>query len=129
MWRRIATTILRTIAGMKSVRLRLLLRYLGTFSKPLTNRRGHDVSRVPLQERDRSLVEGRQGCNVEFEGLVVLALDLEFGLQFLDQQFQARDFSFQFLDVGGAGLRAVRSSHIEIMRRRMRILRRVLLIL
>jgi len=66
---------------------------------------------------------------VEFEGLVVLALDLEFGLQFLDQQFQARDFSFQFLDVGGAGLRAVRSSHIEIMRWRMRILRRVLLIL
>ena len=52
---------------------------------------------------------------MQFEGLVVLALDLEFGLEFFDQKFQARDFCFQFLDVGGAGLRAVRCGDAEIV--------------
>lgn len=47
---------------------------------------------APPQER--SLVERRQGFNMEFESLVVLAFDLEFGLQFFDQEFQARDFGF-----------------------------------
>ena len=52
---------------------------------------------------------------MEFKGLVVLALDLEFGLQFLDKEFEARDLGFEFLDVGGAGLRAIRSGHVKIV--------------
>ena len=68
---------------------------------------------MPLQ--DRSLVDGGQGFYVQFEGLIVLALDLELGLQFFDQQFEARDFGFEFLDIGGTGLRAVRSGDIEIV--------------
>ena len=40
-----------------------------------------------------------------FEGLVVLALDLEFGLEFLDQEIEARDFGAKANAVvcGGAG--------------------------
>ena len=34
------------------------------------------------------------------EGLVVLALDLEFGLEFFDQEFEARDFGAKFQGVG-----------------------------
>jgi hypothetical protein len=52
---------------------------------------------------------------VELEGLVVLALDLEFGLQLLDEKFEARNFGFEFLDVGGASLRAIGSCDIEIV--------------
>jgi hypothetical protein len=52
---------------------------------------------------------------MEFEGLVVLALDLEFGLQLLDEKFEARNFGFEFLDVGGASLRAIGSRDIEIV--------------
>lgn len=55
---------------------------------------------------------------MEFEGLVVLALDLEFGLEFFDEKFEARDFGFEFLDVGGAGLRAIGSGYVEIVGRR-----------
>jgi len=55
---------------------------------------------------------------VELEGLVVLALDLEFGLEFFDEEFEARDFSFEFLDVGGAGLWAIGSGNVEIVGRR-----------
>jgi len=40
---------------------------------------------------------------VEFEGLIVLALDLEFGLEFLDQEFETRNFGAKFVDVGSAG--------------------------
>ena len=40
-----------------------------------------------------------QGTDVEFEGLVVLALDLKFGLEFLDEQFEARDFGAEFVNV------------------------------
>ena len=36
-----------------------------------------------------------------FEGLVVLALDLELGLEFFHQHFEAGDFDAKFLDVGG----------------------------
>jgi hypothetical protein len=36
---------------------------------------------------------------VEFEGLVVLALDLEFGLKLLDQEFEDGYFSAKFVDV------------------------------
>lgn len=32
--------------------------------------------------------------------MVVLAFDLEFGLEFLDQQFEARDFGTEFVNVG-----------------------------
>ena len=52
---------------------------------------------------------------MEFEGLVVLALDLEFGLQLLDEEFEPRDFGFEFLDVGSASLRAIGSRDIEIV--------------
>ena len=52
---------------------------------------------------------------MEFEGLVVLALDLEFGLEFFDEEFEARNFGFEFLDVGGASLRAIGSCDIEIV--------------
>jgi hypothetical protein len=44
-----------------------------------------------------------EGVNLSFQGLIVLTLDLEFGLQFLDEQFQAGDFAAQPLDVGVAG--------------------------
>jgi len=37
---------------------------------------------------------------VEFEGLVVLALDLEFGLEFFDEEFEASDFGAEFQGVG-----------------------------
>ena len=40
---------------------------------------------------------------MEFEGLIVLALDLQFGLQFFDEQFEARDFSAEFVGVAGGG--------------------------
>jgi len=40
-----------------------------------------------------------------FQGLVVLAFDLEFGLELLDEQFEARDFGAKFLSVA-AGYRA-----------------------
>ena len=50
--------------------------------------------------------------------MVVLALDLEFGLEFFDEEFEARDFSFEFLDVGGAGLWAIGSGNVEIVGRR-----------
>jgi hypothetical protein len=35
-----------------------------------------------------------------FEGLVVLAFDLEFGLKLFDQEFEARDFGTEFQGVG-----------------------------
>ena len=40
-----------------------------------------------------------------FQGLVVLAFDLEFGLELLDEQFESRDFGAKFLSVA-AGYRA-----------------------
>ena len=36
---------------------------------------------------------------MEFEGLVVLALDLKFRLKFLDKELEAGDFRPEFLDV------------------------------
>ena len=44
-----------------------------------------------------------EGVDLEFEGLVVLALELELGLEFFHEQFEAGDFAAQFLDVRGAG--------------------------
>lgn len=38
---------------------------------------------------------------MEFEGLIVLALDLEFGLELFNQEFEAGNFHAEFLDVGG----------------------------
>lgn len=59
--------------------------------------------------------------------MVILALDLEFGLQFFDEEFEARDFSFELLDVGGAGLWAIGSCNVEIVGRRVGIWGGVLL--
>ena len=57
---------------------------------------------------------------MHFEGLIVLALDLQFGLKFFDEQFQARDFGLEFLDVTAAGLRPIWSCNIEIVSRWLR---------
>jgi hypothetical protein len=43
------------------------------------------------------------GADLGFEGLVVLAFDLEFGLEFFDEEVEAGDFEAKFLDVGGSG--------------------------
>jgi len=40
-----------------------------------------------------------QVVDLGFQGLVVLAFDLEFGLEFLDQEFEARYFGAEFLRV------------------------------
>ena len=37
---------------------------------------------------------------MKFEGLVVLALDLQLRLQFLDEQFETGNFGAQFMQVG-----------------------------
>jgi hypothetical protein len=42
-----------------------------------------------------------QGLQLCFEILVILALDLELGLEFLDQQVEARDFGAKLEDVAG----------------------------
>lgn len=73
------------------------------------------------------LVDGGQRFYVEFESLIVLALDLQFGLKLLDQELETRDFCFEFLNVGGAGSRAIGRGHIEIVRGCVR--RAVLLVL
>lgn len=46
---------------------------------------------------------------MKFEGLVVLALDLEFGLKFFDKELEARNFHPEFLSVGGSANGARRS--------------------
>ena len=63
---------------------------------------------------------------MHFQRLIVLALDLQFGLEFFDEQFQARDFGLEFLDVAAAGLWAVWSCDIEIVSRWLRDRRNVL---
>ena len=40
----------------------------------------------------------REIAGVQFQGLVVLAFDLQFGLQLLYQQFEASDFCAQLID-------------------------------
>src|SRR5579871_4874369 len=52
------------------------------------------------------LVELRQRFGVLFEGLIVLALDLQFGLEFFDKELQAGDFAAKFLHVHGREVRA-----------------------
>src|SRR5215471_1436257 len=42
------------------------------------------------------------GTDLRLQGLVVLALDLEFGLELLDQEVEARDLEAQLLDVSGS---------------------------
>lgn len=36
-----------------------------------------------------------QRADLQFQRLIVLLLDLQFGLQFLDEQFEVRDFRAQ----------------------------------
>ena len=64
--------------------------------------------------------------DVEFQGLVVLAFDLEFGLEFFDQEFEARDFSAEFVNVGGGRAGAMSLRRVLLLRR-LRRLRVVLL--
>ena len=63
---------------------------------------GYLVSRLR-----RLLIDLGEGADVEFEGLVILALDLEFGLELLDQEFEVRNFCTKFVNVGGGGCGAV----------------------
>jgi len=60
----------------------------------------------------------RQGADVQFESLVVLALDLQLGLEFLDQKFQMRNFRAEFEDVLRRCGRALRWGLIGCLRRR-----------
>ena len=46
----------------------------------------------------------RQRTNLRFQGLIVLALDLELGLELFDLKVEARDLYAKFLNVGGSGL-------------------------
>ena len=55
------------------------------------------------------LFDLRQSADVEFKSLIVLALDLEFGLELLNQEFEARDFDAEFLNFRGGGGGARRS--------------------
>jgi len=84
----------------------------------------------------RPLVGVCQVLELCLERLIVLALDLKFGLQLIDEQFEGRDLSAQFSSVGGdraqgslrLGLRPlrrlsaesglVRHRHAGIVRRR-----------
>ncbi len=51
-------------------------------------------------DRGTRLFRVGEGVNLEFEGLVVLALDLELSLEFLDQQLEARDVGAEPENVG-----------------------------
>jgi hypothetical protein len=42
--------------------------------------------------------------DLEFEGLVVLALDLKFGLQFFHEELEVRDFGAELQCVGAGDL-------------------------
>jgi hypothetical protein len=57
--------------------------------------------RFGRDDRRGRLVGVGEVVELGFEGLVVLALDLELGLEFLDQEFEARDFGAEFQGVGG----------------------------
>jgi hypothetical protein len=48
-----------------------------------------------LQSR-RALLGVGQCVDLEFQGLVVLALDLKLGLKLFDQEFEASDFGAEF---------------------------------
>ena len=42
-----------------------------------------------------------ESADLGFQGLVVLALDLEFGLEFFNEKIEVSDLHAEFLDVGG----------------------------
>ncbi len=46
-----------------------------------------------------------EGFDLGFEGLVVLALDLQFGLELFHQEFEARDFDAKLVRIGAGGTR------------------------
>lgn len=46
-----------------------------------------------------------EGADLGLESLIVLAFDLQFRLEFLDEQVQMRNFNAQLLNVGGRGSR------------------------
>ncbi len=54
------------------------------------------VGRVPFAR----LAYFRECANLRFQGLVVLPLDLKFGLKFLHKQVQMGNLDTKFLDVG-----------------------------
>ena len=49
-----------------------------------------------------------EGADLGFQGLIVLALDLEFGLEFLYEEIEMGDLHAEFLDVGGWGTLTLR---------------------
>lgn len=44
-----------------------------------------------------------EGANLCFESLIVLALNLQFGLKFFDEKVQMRNLDAQLLNVGSRG--------------------------
>ena len=50
---------------------------------------------ISLQLRISGLFRVRQCADVKFQRLIILALDLQLGLQLFDQHFQVRDFCAQ----------------------------------
>ena len=62
-------------------------------------------SPMPLPEMGskQELFHVGEGANLCFQSLIVLALDLQLGLEFLDEQVEMRNFDAQLLNVGGRG--------------------------
>ena len=81
---------------------------------------------VAPRRKHLRLVERGQRFYVKLERLIVLAFDLQFGLQLFYEQFEARDFRLQFLNIGSARLRAIGAGNIEIVRWRLGLLRLVM---
>jgi hypothetical protein len=52
----------------------------------------------------------RQGFDLKFQRLIVLPLDLQLGLQFLNQKFEMRDLRAEFETIGGRPYRCTRLS-------------------
>jgi hypothetical protein len=61
------------------------------------------VSGGLLRLSESWLLSGGQVVEVLFEGLVVLALDLQLGLEFLHQELETGNFGLEFEDVGVCG--------------------------
>lgn len=90
------------------------MRFLTKYARP--EPREFCCRKAALVQNRNLLIHLGEGADVEFEGLVVLALDLQFGLQFLDEQFEARDFRAQFVDVGCGGSRAMCGRRVLLRR-------------
>lgn len=70
------------------------------------------------------LFDSRESLHLLFQRLVILPLDLQFGLELFDQQFEACDFAAQLQEVARSGSRPRRhgwcSLNVALARRRRR---------